>query len=160
MIEEERFLHRRQFGSVLYDMEHTIDLWWWMSMAGGMSGFWGTSFACAEGDPCPEYPRPEWMRIHSEFWEDRFRLDLEPVNDLLYGLAMATPGGDRFIFYREDATSLTMDLSIAARETLSAVAVDARGNRYREIEIGPLSRAVHTWEPPYASDWAVAVGDF
>lgn len=158
-MEEERFLHGRRFGGVLFDMDHTVDLWWWMSMGGGMSGFWGTSFACVEGSPCPEYPRPEWMRIHAEFWEGRFRLDLEPAHDLSDGLALADPGGERFVFYREGAASLTMDLS-GASGPLPAVAVDARGDRYREIEIGPLADGLHTWEPPHVSDWAVAVGEF
>lgn len=160
VMEEERFLHRRRFGGVLYDMDHTIDLWWWMSMGGGMSGFWGTSFACPEGDPCPEYPRSEWMRIHAEFWEDRFRLDLEPANHLTDGLALADPGGERFVFYREGATSLTMDLSGAASGSLPAVAVDARGDAYREIDVGPLTAATRRWTAPYASDWVVAVGEF
>jgi hypothetical protein len=40
-----------------------------------------------------------------------------------------------------------------------AVAVDAK-QPYREIAIGPLSHQDQTWHAPYASDWAIAVGDF
>ena len=42
---------------------------------------------------------------------------------------------------------------------LPVVAVDAK-KPYEEIEVGTLSPEQHTWEAPYRSDWAVAVGDF
>ncbi|MBN2130764.1 MAG: hypothetical protein JW741_14780, partial [Sedimentisphaerales bacterium] len=65
-------------------------------------------------------------------------------------------GHTRYIFYRQDAASVHMDLSALAAPA-PAVAVDTK-KPYEEIRIGPLAPAVHTWQAPYASDWAIAVG--
>ncbi len=40
-----------------------------------------------------------------------------------------------------------------------AVAVDA-GLAYAEIDLGTLSATNQTWQAPYNSEWAIAIGDF
>ena len=61
-----------------------------------------------------------------------------------------------YVFYREDATSIRMDLS-KMPDAQPAIAVDAL-KPYREIELDALSPKEHVWKAPYQSDWAIAVG--
>lgn len=65
---------------------------------------------------------------------------------------------DRLVFYRQDASSLHMDLT-GMGGPQPAVAVDTT-KKYGEIDIGPLNPGEHTWKAPSKSDWALAVGRF
>ena len=67
-------------------------------------------------------------------------------------------GRRRFIFYREEADSIRMDLTGMAGPQ-PAVAVDTL-KPYAELDLGTLPPGVHTWKAPYVSDWAIAVGEF
>jgi hypothetical protein len=51
-----------------------------------------------------------------------------------------------------------MDLSIM-KDSQPAIAVDTK-KVYAEIEIGLLSPQNQTWQAPYLSDWALAIGHF
>lgn len=51
-----------------------------------------------------------------------------------------------------------MDLS-GATGPLPAVAVDTT-LAYAEIDLGALAAEDQSWSAPYASDWAIAVGEF
>lgn len=149
-LEEERFLYRRDLWGRIYTMDRTMDLLWWMAMAGGSAGFWGT----ADG---AEYPEPVRLRTYARFWRDRLRFGMEPADGLTDGYALATDGGAPYVFYCEGAATVEMDLRRMAGAR-RAVAVDARG-AYREIEVGTLAPGRHTWDAPYRSDWAIAVGE-
>lgn len=149
-LEEERFLYRRRFGGATYTMDHTMDLLWWMAMAGGSAGFWGTRDDV-------EYPEPAWLRTYARFWRNRLQFDMERANGLTNGYGLAMPDGTSYVFYREGASALEMDLSGMAGPR-PAVAVDARAP-YREIDLGTLEPGTHTWTPPRVSDWAIAVGE-
>ena len=81
---------------------------------------------------------------------------MKRANDLTDGVCLRDASGAHYLFYKEDAASIRMDLSGMAGEQ-SAVAVDAK-KAYHDIEIGPLSTREQTWTAPYDSDWAIAVG--
>ena len=66
------------------------------------------------------------------------------------------PTRRHFVFYREDAASIRIDLS-GMRGPEPAVAVDAC-QPYAELGLGTLAPKVHTWRAPHKSDWAIAVG--
>ena len=63
-----------------------------------------------------------------------------------------------YVFYKEDASSLRMDLSEMGGPQ-KAIAVDAR-RRYAEMHLGELHAENQIWRPPYKPDWAITVGHF
>ena len=64
----------------------------------------------------------------------------------------------RYVFYTEDAQEIMMNLS-GSNESLKALAVDTR-KPYEEIDLDKMSPEDQTWQTPYESDWAVAIGNF
>ncbi|MCK5269522.1 MAG: hypothetical protein KAJ46_02005, partial [Sedimentisphaerales bacterium] len=94
----------------------------------------------------------------NQFWVGRFLLDMERANNLTDGYCLKTTANDNYVFYEEDTKSVRMNLS-GMGTALPAIAVDAKLN-YAEINIGTLNPTSQTWNAPYVSDWAVAVGDF
>ena len=80
------------------------------------------------------------------------------ANELTDGLCLKTPDNTKYVFYKEDADTIRVDLSAAAAP-LIAVAVDTT-REYREIDLGSLRPAKQTIKLPATSDWAVAVGEF
>jgi len=155
---EERHTYRRpgfQLG-----MDGTRRLLWWQAMAGGMGGFIGFYPAGIRAFGGHPYPHPDQLRTHYRFWHahQRFLLDMERANELTDGYCLRSVSSQRFVFYREDTGSVRMDLS-AMEESQPAVAVDTR-KAYDELELGELTPALRTWNAPYRSDWAVAVGGF
>jgi hypothetical protein len=71
-------------------------------------------------------------------------------------VALRGPDCERFVFYSEETGEVRMDLS-GAGKGLTAVAVDTR-KPYEEIDLGTLDPEAQTWEAPYPSSWAIAVG--
>ncbi|MFW5944794.1 MAG: DUF5060 domain-containing protein [Bacteroidota bacterium] len=115
------------------------------------------------------------ISTYSTFWfeKERFSYDYIRDNELTgnkTGNDQLTHGGapisvclrnkssTRYIFYSEDAEKVIMDLR-GSDAPIQAVAVDTRKS-YREIDLGKIDQKKFVWEPPYASDWAVAVGKF
>ena len=135
------------------DMDGTRRLLWWQTVAGGMGGFYGFY----PDSPHP-YPSPEQMRCVRDFWRDRFLLDMVRANELTDCLCLKTPDNTKYVFYKEDADTIRVDLSAAAAP-LKAVAVDTT-KEHREIGLGSLRPAKQTIRLPATSDWAVAVGKF
>ncbi len=148
---EERHSYLRE--GFRLDMRGTRRLVWWQTLAGGMGGFFG--FYPNSKHP---YPNPEQLRCASEFWHKRFLLEMVRANELTDGYALRTPDRRRFVFYREDAAAIAVDLT-KAPAPLPAVAVDA-AKAYKEIDLGKLTPGKHTLKLPRKSDWAVAVGTF
>jgi len=149
---EERHSYKRSGFNL--DMDGTRRLLWWETMAGGMGGFYGFY----PTSPYP-YPNPEQLRTHYKFWHTnkRFRLDMQRANHLGEGsYVLSAPSGKHCVFYKENASSIHMDLSAMPGEQ-PAIAVDTK-KRYNEIKIGVLSAEEQVWKAPYRSDWAVAVG--
>ena len=134
-------------------MDGTRRFLWKLTMAGGMGCFWG--FYPNSKYP---YPKPEQLRCASEFWKGRFLLDMSPDNTVTDGYCLRAADRKHYVFYREDADSIRMDLSKLAGRG-EAVAVDAK-KAYKQIKLKTLSSKIHTWKAPYNSDWAIAVGNF
>lgn len=147
---EERFLYTRYD---YFSMDITRRHMWWYTMAGGMGGFWGVMW-----DGGPYYPNPEQMLTHKRFWDERFLLELERANNITDGYALATSNNNNFVFYKEDSSSLFMNLS-GMKHAQPAIAVDTK-KEYHEIDLGHLEAVKQTWSAPYVSDWTIAVGFF
>jgi hypothetical protein len=145
-----RFLHTRDN---IWTMEATRQALWQFAMAGGAGGWWGPMWNNGSS-----YPNPEQLVTHREFWQGRFLLDIVPANELTNGYALKEPSNLCYVFYKENSTTVQMDLS-AMSSAQPAVAVDTR-LAYAEIDLGMLSPGNHTWNAPYQSDWAIAVGNF
>lgn len=145
-----------------YNMEMTRRGLWQSAMAGGVANIWGNlltddSANDGTGTSLP-YPNPEWIKTYSLFFAGRFFLDMERCNSLTNGVCLTRPNQADFLFYRENTTSIRLDLS-GMRGSQVAVVVDAK-RPYQEISLGTLSAQNQTWTAPYASDWAIAVGEF
>jgi hypothetical protein len=140
-------------------------------MAGGMGGFFG-HFSQRFNDYGPFQPNgpcgyhPDSLKqafcTHREFWEDgRLKLTMTPDNSRVSGATgycLATDDRKHFVFFAEDANSVTIDLT-GMPGSQPLVLVDARAC-YDEIDRGPLSAGVHTVRLGPTSDWALAVGRF
>lgn len=155
---EERHTYRR--AGFRLDMDGTRRLLWWQAMAGGMGGFIGFYPAGIRAFGGHPYPHSEQLRTHHSFWHThrRFLLDMERANDLTDGYCLRSSSGRHFVFYKEDAKSIEMDLS-DMKGPQQAIAIDTR-ETYKEIGLGRLTPKKQTWRAPHASDWAIAVGEF
>ena len=152
---EERFSYLREGA---WTMENTRRAIWHYALAGGIGAWWGFyEFGVAQS-PYPPYPNPEYLATVNQFWPDRFLLDMARANTLTDGYCLKTTTNDNYVFYKEDTSSVQMDLSGMAGP-LPAIAVDTKLS-YAEIDLGTLSTTNQTWTAPYDSDWAIAVGDF
>jgi len=151
---EDRFRMQNPARAKDYTMEETRRGLWHSSLAGGIANIWGNLLS--GGKASDPYPRPEWIRTNATFFTDRFFADMERCNTLSDGLCLQRPGLGTYVFYREDATSIRMDLS-GMSGPRSAIAVDA-ALPYAEFDLGNLPAADQSWTAPYLSDWAIAVG--
>jgi hypothetical protein len=150
---EER--HTRNRNARL-NAEGTRRFLWDLAMAGGFGCWWG--FYNKGGSQGPPYPNADQLHTHATFWNERSTLDLQRDNGITNGLGLRNGDFSRVVLYKEDTERVTMDLS-RARGPLPAIAVDAK-KAYREVDIGPLTPGKQTWQAPYKSDWAIAVGTF
>lgn len=158
---EDRF-RVRQGGHDYKDYSHeTIRRGLWHSaMAGGVANIWGdlsgNSGANGGTDSSASFPHPEWVKTNALFFKARFHQNLTRCNELTNGLCLKQPDNRTYMFYKEETASLTMDLTKmdGARR---AVAIDTK-LPYREIDLGMLQPLQESWDAPYISDWAVAVG--
>ena len=141
-----------------YDMARTRRGLWHSTMAGGVANIWGHLDRQSGGVGSIPYPKPHWIKTCSRFFRDRFRKDMRRDNGLTDGVCLTRPGRRHFVFYKEDAASIRMDLSAMAGPQ-TAVAVDAL-EPYAELDLGTLPPRRQTWKAPHKSDWAIAVGRF
>lgn len=145
-----------------YTMEETRRGLWHSTMAGGVANIWGNLKGEGAGANTGEatsapYPNPEWIKTNAEFFKNRFTNDLLRCNALTDGVCLKRPDDTHYVFYKESASSIRMNLSGMAGSQ-RAVVVDAK-LPYAEIELGMLSPADQIWTAPYPSDWAISVGD-
>lgn len=127
---------------------------WTLAMAGGISAIWGSD-GSYEKDP---YTNPHWFKTYFRFWEGRFLNDMELCNDLTDGYCLGNASASSYVFYKESTDRIQVDLS-GEGETLEAVAVDTKA-AYEEQGPCLVTAEAHTWELPYKSDWALAIGTF
>jgi len=162
---EERHVYRRDrfFGSSWRDttsMEGTRRLMWRTTMVGGIGGWYGyfredPVFGSAAG-----YSNPEQLQTATTFWDsnERFMLDMRVANNLTDGHALRTNDNRHFVFYKENTNSVQMNLT-SMSGAQNAVAIDT-ARSYQEVNIGTINPSNLTWDAPYSSDWAIAVGSF
>lgn len=173
--EEDRFRLRNaeEWSYKDYDPELTRRGLWHAAMAGGVANIWGNLLPHSEnesgsqpydngaegvvGDGAFTVDMKDQIKTYSRFFEDRFLREMESFYDGPE-LRLMVPEGPRAVVYREDTDVVRLDLR-RMDGSQPAVAVDAK-KAYEEVEIGQLDPDRHTWEAPYRSDWAVAVGDF
>ncbi len=114
--------------------------------------------------PCGYHPESlkRAFRTHREFWKHgRLKLSMSPDNHRVRGAegyCLVTSDKKYFVFFVENADSMTIDLSDMPGSQ-PVIAVDAKAN-YHEIDKGSLTAGVHTIRLGSHSDWAVAVGPF
>ena len=130
------------------DMNETRRLLWWQSLAGGVAGFIGYY-------PWSEYPypNPEQLRTHRSFWDKRQHqlLSMEQANNLSNGVCLKSNDNTLFILYRENASSIKMDLS-SMNGSQNVIFVDCKKS-YNGINKGSYSPGNHTLNLSYSSDW-------
>ena len=154
---ERRFSYLRDD---VWDMATTRRAFWQFTLAGGVGAIWGHYPQGCTAHVAGDYPHPEQLRTHRDFWRTRFLIDVQPTSNLSDDedtLVLASPDG-RAVFYREDAESIQLDLS-GLEGPQPAIAVDTRKD-YAEIDLGALRPGEHTWQAPRRSDWALAIGAF
>lgn len=146
-------------------------LMWWETMAGGMGGFFGHFSErfnqygpFRPNGPCGYHPESlkRAFRTHREFWKHgRLKLSMSPDNRRIRergGYCLAASDKQYFVFFIQDADSVTIDLS-GMPGSQPAIAVDARADCH-EIDKGRLTAGAHTIRLGSRSDWAIAVGQF
>jgi len=144
---------------------------WWEAMAGGMGGFFGhfserfNQYGPFDPDgPCGYHPDSlkRAFSTYREFWKDgRLKLSMSPDNTRAsgaIGYCLAAADKKHFVFFVEDADSVTINLS-GMPGSQPVIAVDANAD-YAEIDKGSLTAGVHTIQLGSTSDWAIAIGDF
>ena len=162
---EERHVYKRDrfFGATWRDttsMEGTRRLIWRTTMVGGTGGWYGHFREDPVFGNAPGYSNPEQLRTAATFWDDneRFLFDMSVANNLTDGFALRNANNRNFVFYKENTSSIQMNLSsMSGNQT--AIAVDT-ARSYSEVVVGNLSPGSTTWDAPYSSDWAIAVGSF
>ena len=144
---------------------------WWEAMAGGMGGFFGhfserfNVFGPFKPDrPCSYHPESlkRAFRTYRKFWNDgRLQLSMSPDNRRVRGATgycLRTTNNRNFVFFVEDADSVTVDLS-GMPGSQPVMLVNAKAG-HEEIDKGTLTAGVHTIQLEPSSDWAIAVGRF
>ena len=155
---EDRFRVRQGgYAHKDYDMVRTRRGLWHSTIAGGVANIWGRLDGRSSRLGSLPYSKPHWIKTWSVFFEHRFAKDMIRRNDITDGACLARPTRKHYVFYREDAARVTMDLSKMGGAQ-KAVAVDAL-KPYKEIDLGRVKPEKQTWNAPYKSDWAIAVGD-
>ncbi|MBK8905311.1 MAG: DUF5060 domain-containing protein [Anaerolineaceae bacterium] len=159
---EDRFRIRDEGRDKDYTMTLTRRGLWHSTMAGGVANIWGNLLGAPQANDSlttsAPYPNPEMIKTYATFFANRFWEDMIRCNGLTNGVCLMRQSRPAYIFYAEDTAVVEMDLS-QMESGQTAVAVDTL-LPYAEIELGLLSPENHTWEAPYPSDWAIAVGTF
>ncbi|MCH7679489.1 PKD domain-containing protein, partial [candidate division KSB1 bacterium] len=158
VMSEDRFRIRNPPNSKDYTPDETRQGLWNSTMAGGVANIWGNlTNGGSHANGTAPYPNAAQIKTYSLFFENRFQKDMTAFNNgNVYSLIRSTNTG--YVFYQENTSSMQLDLS-AMVGSQSAVAVDTK-LLYSEIPLGTLNPTLQTWNAPYASDWAIAIGNF
>jgi hypothetical protein len=174
-LEEDRFRLRNseQWSYKDYWPKRTRRGLWHSAMAGGVANIWGNLLPHSEndlgsrpynngaegiiGDRTFTVDIKHQIKTYARFFEHRFLKAMQTFYDGPE-LRLMVPGGAHAIVYREDTELVRLDLK-RLKGPQPVVAVDTK-EPYAEIKVGTLEPGEHTWEAPYRSDWAVAVGRF
>ncbi|MFK7805091.1 MAG: DUF5060 domain-containing protein [Anaerolineae bacterium] len=156
---EDRFRIDQAFATKDYTFEETRRGMWHSAMAGGIANIWG-NMQFDEGGSYQEgsrvYPNKTELKTYSNFMTPRFRADLETCNSLTNGMCLKNPINTRFIFYRENASSISLNLkSMTGSKPFVAV-----NTKTGQTITGTFQAGQQTWNAPSQSDWAIAVGNW
>ena len=161
VMSEDRFRVRSGGRSKDYNLDDTRRGLWTSTLAGGVANIWGYLKDGGSHDAgSAPYPNKNQIKTYSRFFEDRFKKDMSRCGSLTSGGARCLKRSNNrdYVFYRESTSSIQMDLS-GMSGSQPAVAVDTK-KTYGEIDLGALQAKNQTWNAPYSSDWAIAVGSF
>jgi len=133
------------------------------TLAGGAANIWGYLLDDgAGGDPhegfSHRYPHPEWIHTNATFFAERFTAGMVRCPEATDGICLRREDHAGYIVYAEQTDAIGLDLTAMGSDS-PAVAVDTV-LPYAEIDVGPLPAQAQTWQAPYASDWALAIGVF
>lgn len=129
---------------------------WHSTMAGGVANIWGNLEGGRDQmEGSKEFPNPEWIKTYARFFDGKFSKTLVRDNAITDGVCLRSADRRFFIFYKENASSVQMDLGAMAGPQ-SAKAVDTKG--LSEVLLGEISPENQVWNAPYPSDWAIFVG--
>ncbi|MFK7891239.1 MAG: Ig-like domain-containing protein [Granulosicoccus sp.] len=153
---EDRFRVDEQYPDKDYTFGQTRRGMWHSTMAGGVANIWG-NLQFDEGGSYDEgsrvYPNSDQLKIYADFIVPRFRSDFQVCNELTDGLCLRNPGHSRYLFYKENASSVSLDLKNISGSA-SFLAMDTQTGTTRR---GVLQAGQHTWSAPYRSDWVIDV---
>ncbi len=155
VMSEDRFRIRNEGRSKDYDQTETRRGLWNSTMAGGVANIWGDLRPLPDSKGSLPYSNANQLLTYARFWKNRFNANLLFANGLTDGRALRE-SKTTYLFYKEGASSIAMDLANMAGPRF-AVAVNTKRD-YEEIPLGVLSPSFHTFEAPSQSDWVVAVG--
>jgi len=157
---EDRFRIRNSHPDKDYTYEMVRRGGWHSTMAGGVANIWGDltgDDGANDGTATSaSFPNPEWIKTNALFFKDRFHQNLVRCHSLTDGVCLQQPNNQTFLFYKENTSSISLNLS-GMDGAQSAVAVDTKLS-YQEMNLGTLSASNQTWQAPYSSDWAIAIG--
>ena len=163
---EDRFRVRK---GVYPDKDYTFEMTrrglWHATMAGGVANIWGNLLNPRDDGMSHPYPNKEQIKTWSRFWKDRFHVALVRDTNLSDGYCLKMQGTGKkaddipcriVLCYKEDTSSITMDLS-KMNGKLKAAAVDTK-KPYKEIKVTTLKpQKDQSFKAPYVSDWAIVV---
>ncbi len=161
---EDRFRIREKLSKD-YTMKDVRRGLYHSAMAGGVANIWGVQLEKAH-EPnrgrsefkSEVFPKPEWIKTYSRFFEKRFLYNFSIDNTFTNGYGLKTPENSHLIMYKENSDSIWFDLTNIPN-SLPVIAVDTK-QPYKELHFGKLSQYLYTWHAPYKSDWIIAIGSF
>lgn len=130
---------------------------WRSAMAGGVANIWGYLLPDDDLGGSRAYPNRHQIRTYADFFAPRPLNGMERDNDRTDGVCLRR-GMTHFLFYGEDKHEFALDLR-GMEGSQPAIAIDTK-TPYYEFDLGVFESGARTWEAPYVSDWAVAVGVF
>ena len=146
------YVERHTYQRWNMTMENTRRLMWRNAIAGGMGGWWGFF------DNSP-YPNPEQLRTFDTFWNgnNRFYLDMKPINNLTDGYGLYSSSQNLYVFYKEGTNEIDVNLSGASASSYAVTAVNTKGGSYQEVNVGTVDASNRTVTLPSSSDWALSL---
>ena len=156
---EDRFRIRNREKD--YTMEETRRGLWHSVMAGGVANIWGNlrnddGSTAAWSNP---YSHPEWIKTHARFWESRFLSNMVPCPDLSDAYCFGDATAASYVLYRENTDQIAFTLSENSTGPLYSFFIDT-AKEFTELGFCLMPASGFTWDFPYVSDWAVAIGTF
>src|SRR5690606_38021793 len=140
---EDRF--RVRDPSPYPDKDYTLDRTrrglWHSTMAGGVANIWGYLIPEDDEGASRPYPNMPQIRTWATFFENRFLKGMQRIESPHTTARVLADGNSRYIFYQEDTSSISVDLS-AMDGPQPGVAVDTC-QPYRALDLGTLRPGLH-----------------